>query len=103
MDILKVHWLWWLCPPTFTIICFMYIVIQNPEGAINQFMITIISSVLILFPSTPSNFKVANLLQSIASANPTFGWGVVFEIFQGASGLFFVSLLVRIWKFLPFT
>lgn len=102
-NIVNVKWIWWACPPLFTIVCFLYSCITNPEGAINQFMITILSSVLVLFPSTPENFKIGSLLAATAQAFPAVGWGPVFEIYQGALGIFTISLLVRVWKFLPFT
>lgn len=99
----RATWIWWTCPVLFVIVCFFWQVITYPEAAINQFMITIISSVFVLFPSTPENFKVANLLQSTATAFPLIGWGPVYEIYQGASGLFAISMIMRVWKFLPFT
>jgi hypothetical protein len=42
---------------TAVLVCFALAVVNNPDGAINTFMITIIDLIVGFFPSTPEHFK----------------------------------------------
>ncbi len=86
-----------------TIICLVYNCIENPEGAVNQFMILLIDMVYNLFPSTPTTFTVGYMLRQFAAEHPYIGWGSIYEIFSGMSTMFGLWCVVKLWQLLPFT
>lgn len=96
------NWIFTMSCALTTIICLIYQTIKNPEGALNQFMIMVLSSVLILFPSTPDNLKVGSLLSQFAAAFPQIGTCVLGEILSGIAGLAAVFLVVKLWRLMPF-
>ncbi len=61
------HWLnnpWGYCGIIFSsIFILIYQCIQEPEGAINSFMILLIDMIADKFPSTPPEYKLGALLQ----------------------------------------
>lgn len=99
---LVTNWIFTMSCALTTIICLIYQTIQNPEGALNQFMIMVISSVIVLFPSTPDDLKIASLLGQFNTAFPQVGSYVLAEIFSGIVGLSTVFLFTKLWKLLPF-
>jgi hypothetical protein len=76
--------------------------IANPSGAVNQFVCTILDLIAFVLPSTPPQFRVATILQSASNSMPLIGYGVVNEIYNTASGMFLISVAVRIYKLIPF-
>lgn len=96
------NWIFTMSCALTTIICLVYQAIKNPEGAINEFLINVLSSVLILFPSTPEDLKVASLLVKFNESFPQVGSYVLGEIFSGIVGLATVFFVVKLWKMLPF-
>lgn len=86
-----------------SIVCFIYNVIADPDGAINQFMIFLIDMVYSLFPSTPTQYTIGSMLSSFAAEHPAIGWGSVYEIFSGMSVMFGLWCIVKLWQLLPFT
>lgn len=96
------NWIFTMSCTITTILCLIYQTIQNPEGALNQFMIMAISSVIILFPSTPDNLKIASLLDQFNDTFPQVGSYVLTEILSGIVGLSTVFLFTKLWKLLPF-
>ena len=85
------------------LICFATNCILDPTGAINQFMITCIDIIVIPFPSTPDNYKLANLLYQFSQQLPSIGWGAVNEVFSGIFGMLTIYLSYKVYKILPFT
>ena len=85
------------------LLCFATNCILDPSGAINQFMITCIDLITSVFPSTPDNYKLANLLYEFSQQVPSIGWGAVNEIFEGIFGMLAIYLSYKIYKTLPFT
>ena len=81
----------------------IYDSVQNPQGAINTFMILLIDIVYEVFPQTPDQYKIASLLSSFAVNYPQIGWGTVYEIFHGMSVMFGLWCVVKLWQLLPFT
>lgn len=96
------NWIFTMSCTITTILCLIYQTIQNPEGALNQFMIMVISSVIVLFPSTPDDLKIASLLEQFNTDFPQIGSYVLAEIFSGIVGLSSVFLFTKLWKLLPF-
>lgn len=86
-----------------TIVYFLYSVLQDPNGAINSFIILIIDHVIDIFPSTPEEYTIGFLLTNFAEEVPYIGWGVVYEIFEGMAGMFALWSVIKVWKLLPFT
>lgn len=88
---------------TGSIVCFLYNIINNPEGAINQFMIFLVDMVYSLFPSTPQQYTIGYMLSQFAAEHPYIGWGVIYEIFSGMAVMFGLWCIVKLWQLLPFT
>ena len=91
-----------MCGAVATIVCFAWNVITYPEGAINQFMIMLVDMIAGAFPSTPPQYQLYSMLDSFAAQFPMIGWGVVYEIFSGITGMLSIYLVVKLWRFLPF-
>lgn len=92
-----------VCPALVAIICMLHQIINNPDGAINTFMIFLFDNFYGFFPSTPEQFKIANMLNAFATDYPNIGWGVVYEIFNGMGVMFGLWGGIKILKILPFT
>lgn len=75
---------------------------ENPQGAINGFLCRAIDLVASPFPSTPPGLKIGSLINSIGSAIPIVGSGVVYEIFEAGLSVFAIIILVKIYKLIPF-
>lgn len=52
--------------------------IADPTGAVNQFLVTMIDNIAEFFPSTPDEYKVFNILNSIGDSLPLVGKAVVY-------------------------
>ena len=76
--------------------------IADPAGAINTFFIKAIDIVLLPFPSTPNNLKLANLLASFATSVPVVGWGILSDILVVLFSFLSIYLLVKLYKLIPF-
>lgn len=85
------------------VFCFLWDVIQHPNGALNKFMIWIIDYLLVIIPSTPDEYKLANMLIAFSEQVPSIGFDIIWEIFSGITGMLAIYLIVKLWKFLPFT
>jgi uncharacterized membrane protein len=85
------------------IICFMVECINNPKGAINTFMIHFIDVIVDQFPSTPAQYTLSGLLSSYQATSPVISVGILSELFTMVIPIFSLYLLVKIYKFLPFT
>ena len=86
-----------------TIICLIYNCISNPAGAVNHFMVILIDNFYGIFPSTPEHYTIGFMLEEFAKEHPYVGWGVIYEIFAGMSGMFGLWCVVKLWQLLPFT
>jgi hypothetical protein len=82
------------------ILCFIWNVIEDPEGAINQFMIHVVDVVFAQLPSTPEDYKLASILADFAASNTAIGWGVLWEIIQVPMGLLSMLLVIKLIQFL---
>lgn len=80
----------------------LYASITNPSGAVNTFMIILIDIILVIFPSTPEEYKIRTLLAAMAESYPVFGWGIVSQIFVGIFGMLAIFFSVKLFRFLPF-
>ncbi len=89
----------WQCALGF-LICFAYSVVSNPQGAINQFMIHVVDVVFLVLPSTPQNYKLANILADFGASNTVIGWGVLWQVIQLPLGLLGSLLVVKLIKFI---
>lgn len=74
----------------------------NPQGAANLFICKIIDVVASVWPSTPDNLKVANLLGSIGGSIPIVGYGIVLDIAQMIGVMFGIVVIVKVYKLIPF-
>lgn len=101
------HWLnnpWGYCGIIFSsIFILIYQCIQNPEGAINSFMILLIDMIAGQFPETPAEYKLASLLSNFYAQVPWLPAAQLGEIFQGIARILSVFLFIKLWKLLPFT
>ena len=99
---LSKQWLFLLGGFLSGIIAFIWQVISNPVGAINQFMIHVINIILPLWPSTPSNLRVGSLIDNFGSSFPLIGSGIIAEIFNTLLGALSIFILIKLYKLLPF-
>lgn len=76
--------------------------IANPAGAVNSFLCRMIDLVASVFPSTPENLKIANLLISTGDSIPIVGRSIVFDIFTTIASMFAIILLIKLYKLIPF-
>lgn len=79
-------------------ICLIAESFRNPEGAINTFMIKVVEVMLIAWPQTPPEYKIANLILGMRSYFPGFQWVIVLEIVQGLAGILAIVLIVKFRK-----
>ena len=86
-----------------TLVYFAYNCVNNPEGAINTFMIMLIDMVYGFFPVTPNHYTIGYMLTEFSSQFPSIGWGVIYQIFYGMSVMFGLWCVVKLWQLLPFT
>ena len=90
------------CASVVTVICFGWNVVTYPRGAVNQFMIMVVDMIASVFPSTPSQYQLYSMLDAFAAKFPQVGWGVIYEIFSGISGMLGIYLTIKLWRLLPF-
>lgn len=74
---------------------------KNPTGWINQSMINIIDIVASIFPEQPPNMTLAGLISSAGVEG--FGAYVIGEILSAIAIIVSVDIIIKIWKWLPFT
>lgn len=94
----------WLCDTIgIAIICALYNMIDSPIAAINHFILLLIDMFLPYLPVTPTEYQLSILLQSFASQFPQIGFGPIYEIFKGISGMLVIYGVFIVYKLLPFT
>ena len=76
--------------------------IQDPEGAINTFLIKGIDIIANVFPETPEELKIASIINSLGDQLPLVGTAVIYEILQALTAIFLISLVIKIYKLIPF-
>jgi len=112
IEIIKVlknilNWLnnpWGYCGVIFSsIFILIYQCIQNPEGAVNSFMIMLIDLIVGVFPSTPPEYRLGTMLNGFYQQVPWLPASQLTEIFQGIAGMLGIFLFIKLWKLLPFT
>ena len=95
---------WGYCGAIFSsIFILIYQCIQNPQGAINTFIIKIIDMIVDKFPSTPEQYKLGTMLGNFYSQVPWIPGTAITEIFQGIAAMLVIFLFIKLWKLLPFT
>lgn len=94
---------WTLClsSMSFVIVCLIYKSVQNPTGAINQFIILLEDMAFSVFPATPDQYKLSSIIISFSDNYPYFGWGTLKEIFSGFAGMFTIWIVWRVYRALP--
>ncbi len=102
LNLIKVQWIWWTCPIILGLFCLAYFYLENPEKLLNHLMIETIDVVLKVVPSTPNEFKLANIWKNIVTSYPFAPWGLVSEIIQGILGILSIQLSFKLIKYLPF-
>lgn len=85
------------------VLCFAAECIANPKGAINTFMIHFIDLFASLLPSTPAQLTLGGFLNSYQATSPLFSVGLLAEIFSLVFPLLSIYLVIKLYKFLPFT
>ena len=76
--------------------------IKNPTGAVNTFLIKIIDLIHPIFPSTPESLKMSSLIEEIDAVIPVVGKSIIFEVLELILIILGVSLVVKIYKLIPF-
>lgn len=85
-----------------TIVALILGAINNPEGAVNTFLITMIDNISYLFPSTPENLKIYSILNQVSSHLPLVGRSIIYDIAQTISIIFSILVIIKIYKLIPF-
>lgn len=91
-----------ICISITAIVAFLLGALLDPQGFMNQVIVGIISNVADIFPSTPENLKIANIINNLGDSVPAVGRGVIRETFFTLSSIFLISLVIKIYKLLPF-
>lgn len=102
LDWLRKQWIFSLGGFIAAILTFIWQIISNPLGAINQFFIHLINIFIVILPSTPDNLKFGSLLSSFEDNFPMIGSGVLVQIIEGVTGILLIFLLLKLIKLLPF-
>ena len=76
--------------------------INDPEGAINTFLIKGINLISVVFPSTPEDLKIASIINGLGDQLPLVGKAVIYEILQTLAVIFGLTLAIKIYKLIPF-
>ena len=76
--------------------------IQDPDGAINSFLIIGIDLISSVFPSTPEDLKIASIINSLGDSLPLVGKAVIFEILQTIGVIISITAIIKIYKLIPF-
>lgn len=85
-----------------TVASFLLGAILNPNGFLNTAICGAIDHVAAIFPSTPEPMKIGSILDSLALAMPAVGRGIIKEIFVTITAMIAVSLVIKIYKLIPF-
>lgn len=83
------------------ILCFCVECIGNPKGAYNTFIIHLIDNVVSLLPSSP--VTLVSLINGYDNSNPSFSSALISNILSLCLPSLAVYLVVKLYKFLPFT
>jgi len=96
---------WGYCGVIFSsIFILIYQSIQNPDGAINTFMIRLIDLIIVIFPENPENYKIGTMLSNFYSILPSYiPTSAISEIMQGIGGMLAIFLVIKLYKMMPFT
>lgn len=84
-------------------ISFLAAAVANPGGTFNKVAIGGVDLILGLLPSTPTQYKIATIISNLGSAYPLFGKSVIYEIFQTLAVIFGFTVVIKVYKLLPFT
>ena len=84
------------------ITAFLLGALANPQGLMNKVIVGAIDFIANLFPSTPDNLKIANLINSMGDSIPLVGRAVIRDTFFTIASIAAISLAIKIYKLLPF-
>ena len=76
--------------------------IADPQGWMNAVVCTTIDVITGALPQTPSNLKIANILNSIGDSMPLVGRSIVYEVAGTIATIAGISLVIKIYKLIPF-
>lgn len=85
----------------FGLVAFLASAYVNPTGAWNGWVIGAIDHIASFFPSTPNQYTLSGLANSIADVVP-FGSGIIYEMFQSFIALGALMVIIKIYKLIPF-
>lgn len=84
------------------IVAFLLAALADPQGWMNQVVISIINGISFILPSTPNNLKIGTLINSLGNSLPFIGRGIITDIIQTLSSIFIIRMVIVIYKLLPF-
>lgn len=73
----------------------------NPAGAVNGFVTRLIDALAFVWPSTPENLKLANLIFP-AVGGVSIGRAVLIDICSTLFVMLGIILLIKLYKLIPF-
>lgn len=85
-----------------TIISLILGAIANPKGAVNKFLVLMIDNIATVFPETPDNLKVFNVLDSVGDSLPSIGRSIVYDVAATIASIVAIMIVVKIYKLIPF-
>lgn len=85
-----------------SIVAFLLGALADPQGLMNQVVCSAIDYVAFIFPSTPDNLKIANIINGLGDSIPGVGRSVIREIFTTITSIFGIALVIKIYKLIPF-
>ena len=76
--------------------------LEDPHGFANNLIIGAIDNIVAVFPSTPEEYKIFNLLNAIGDSLPIVGKAIVYDIAITIASIAAISLTIKIYKLIPF-
>lgn len=85
-----------------SVVSFLLGALANPQGLWNQICVAAIDFVAQFFPSTPTEYTIGSVIDSIAVKMPLVGRGIIYEIFQVILVIAGLELAIKVYKLIPF-
>lgn len=84
------------------VIAFVVAAIADPSGWLNQSICYVVSMVVGVLPSTPSQFRFENIIVSLTSSLPNFLTFAVREAYLAFRDVLSLIAVFKVYKMIPF-
>ena len=77
-------------------------VLADPTGFLNNCMVGLIDFIAFIWPSTPDDIKIANMIAQAFNGTEDWATFVVYELANTVSTVIAIVAVVKIYKLIPF-